>query len=137
LRPGEQLALLDSARQAYRLSLDKRVARFVAASKVFSSVAVEFGNDPEPAQGAFDWVIWRSPDAMSWSARGRDGVMMTLVLPILPDDFAPQLIQAMTPPPPPPSEVDPEPMPSVGDPVTDAGAEIIIPALPLPQEPQQ
>lgn len=129
LRPGEQLALLDSARQAYRLSLDKRVARFVAASKVFSFVAVEFGNDPEPVQGAFDWVIWRSPDAMSWSARGRDGVMMTLILPIFPDDFAAQLIQAMTPPPP-----LPPPQP---DPVTDPGADIIPPAFPLPQEPQQ
>ncbi|MBR9973511.1 hypothetical protein [Magnetospirillum sulfuroxidans] len=136
LRPGEDLALLDTARQAYRLSLDKRVARFVAASKVFSFVAVEFGNDPEPAQGAFDWVLWRMPDAMSWSARGRDGVVMSVVLPILPDDFAGQLIQAMTPPPPPPA-AEPESMPSVGDPVTDAGGEIIIPPLPLPQEPQQ
>ena len=97
LLPGERLAFLDGARRAYRHALDRRAARLIIASRLFDSVDVDVADLDQPAQGGYDWLIWRRPGQASWLASARGGGALVLDLPLLPVDFAPVVAQALAP----------------------------------------
>lgn len=99
LLPGENPGLIDSARKAYRLALDKRFARFVQAAKVFSDVTVVFADEMGAIPVEYDWILWREPNASEWSARSRDEEIGPLSLSSQPGGFAAALTQALTMPP--------------------------------------
>lgn len=99
LRPGEKPGLIDSARKAYRLALDKRFVRFVQASKTFANLTVVFADDVGAIPLEYDWVMWRDPNAAAWSARSRDDSFGTLDLSMQPGGFAAALARALTLPP--------------------------------------
>lgn len=98
LLAGETLPLLDAARKAYVLALDRRLARFILAAKVFSSVQVDFADTVDPALGDFDVVLWRAPEAGQWSMKQGTGAGQSLDLSVAPMDFAQKLTVAVTPP---------------------------------------
>jgi len=114
LHAGENLGLVESARKAYRLALDKRFARFVQASKMFADVTLVFADEVGALPMDYDWVLWREPNDSSWSARSRDDDFGALKLSTQPNGFAQALAQALTLPPDPDLDV-PEPPGPVPD----------------------
>lgn len=114
LLAGENPGLIDSARKAYRLALDKRFARFVQASKLFAEVSVVFADEVGAVPIDYDWVLWREANASLWSGRSRDDDFGPLKLSTQPGGFALALAQALTLPPDPELDV-PEPPGPVPD----------------------
>lgn len=105
LLPGENPGLVDSARKAFRLALDKRFARFVQASKMFADVTLVFADELGAVPVDYDWVLWRDPNASVWSARSRDDDFGPLTLNTQPQGFAASLAQSLTLPPDPDLDV--------------------------------
>jgi|GEM_PF-3597748 len=95
MRFSERLADLEAARKAYMLSRDKRIARFIAAAKLFTAVEVDFGNENDPPQGSFEWVIWRNPENSFWSVRQKGGDTLRVQLPAKPESFATDFLRAV------------------------------------------
>lgn len=95
MRFSERLADLDAARKSYILSRDKRIARFIAAAKLFTAVEVDFGNENDPPQGSFEWVIWRNPENSFWSVRQKGGDTLRVQLPAKPESFAADFLRAV------------------------------------------
>jgi hypothetical protein len=95
MRFSERLADLEAARKAYMLSRDKRIARFIAAAKLFTAVEVDFGNENDPPQGSFEWVIWRNPENSFWSVRQKGGDTLRVQLPAKPESFAADFLRAV------------------------------------------
>lgn len=114
LLAGENPGLIDSARKAYRLALDKRFARFVQASKLFAEVSVVFADEVGALPIDYDWVLWREANASLWSGRSRDDDFGPLNLSTQPGGFALALAQALTLPSDPELDV-PEPPGPVPD----------------------
>lgn len=95
MRFSERMADLEAARKAYTLSRDKRIARFIAAAKLFTTVEVDFGNENDPPQGSFDWVIWRNPENSFWSVRQKGGDTLLVQLPAKPESFSADFLRAV------------------------------------------
>lgn len=81
---------------ALRRFHDRRVAALVAASGLFQAVQVVTSAESEPAQGAYDWVIWRRPGEAEWMMRAQGEIALRVAMPGSADGFALDLRALMT-----------------------------------------
>lgn len=83
---------------AYERYRDRRIGNFIAASGLFKTVRVVTDDQDEPRQDDYDWVFWHVPGQKEWFMRGKDGVVLSAVMPATPESFAEDLRTKLTPP---------------------------------------